>query len=98
MSARDSEKEFRLIKHQENEDFAHNVKKVHHSKKHNDFDYDEKMKEIRTKRYRRANKPKPDSDVKFKNTCADEKPDAGINKSSGNIQFESNDILDDYKK
>jgi hypothetical protein len=56
------------------------------------------MKEIRTKRYRRANKPKSDSDVQFKNTHADEKPDAGINRSSNNIQFESNDILDDYKK
>lgn len=98
MSARDSEKEFRLTKHQENENFAHDVKRVHHSKKHNDFDYDKKMEEIRTKKYRRANKPKADSDVHFKNVRADEKPDAGINQSSGNIQFESNDLLDDYKK
>ena len=98
MSARDSEKEFRLTKHQENENFAHDVKRVHHSKKHNDFDYDKKMEEIRTKKYRRANKPKADSDVHFGNARADEKTDAGINQSSGNIQFESNDLLDDYKK
>ena len=98
MSAKDSEKESRLTKHKENEEFAHNVRKVHNSRKHDAFDYDKKMKEIRTKRYRRANKPKSDSDVKFKNTRADEKPDAGINRSSNNIQFESNDILDDYKK
>lgn len=98
MSARDSEKEFRLTKHQENENFAHDVKRVHHSKKHNDFDYDKKMEEIRTKKYRRANKPKADSDVHFRNARADEKTDAGINQSSGNIQFESNDLLDDYKK
>lgn len=98
MSAKDSEKESRLTKHKENEEFAHNVRKVHNSRKHDSFDYDKKMKEIRTKRYRRANKPKSDSDVQFKNTHADEKPDAGINRSSNNIQFESNDILDDYKK
>ena len=98
MSAKDSEKEFRIIKHNDNENFAHNVKKVHHSKKHNDFDYDKKMEEIRTKRYHRPKRPNANSEVQYKDQSVDEKPDAGINKSSGNIQFESNDLLDDYRK
>ena len=34
----------------------------------------------------------------LKNHIEDEKPQAGINKSSGNIHFESNDLLDEYKK
>jgi hypothetical protein len=98
MSAKDSEKEFRIIKHNDNENFAHNVKKVHHSKKHTDFDYDKKMEEIRTKRYHRPKRPNANSEVQSQDQSVDEKHDAGINKSSGNIQFESNDLLDDYRK
>lgn len=99
MSARDSEKEFRAIKHQENaENFSYqNVRKVHHSKKHNDFDYDKKMEEIRVKRYNRAKKSR-NPNVQYKEGNADENLDSGINRSSGNIHFESNDLLDDYKK
>lgn len=98
MSARGSEKEFKIIKHRDEENISHNVKKVHNSKKGPAFDYDKKMEEIRAKRYRRARKPKVESEVQSNNQIVDEKQDAGINKSSANIQFESNDLLDDYKK
>ena len=98
MSARDSEKEFKIIKHRDEENISHNVKKVHNSKKGPAFDYDKKMEEIRAKRYRRARKPNVESEVQSNNQIVDEKQDAGINKSSANIQFESNDLLDDYKK
>ena len=96
MSARGSEKEFKI--HRDEENISHNVKKVHNSKKGPAFDYDKKMEEIRAKRYRRARKPKVESEVQSNNQIVDEKQDAGINKSSANIQFESNDLLDDYKK
>ena len=48
LSAKNSEKEFRLIKHSDNkENFSKTtVKKVHHSKKHDDFDYVHKRKSI----------------------------------------------------
>ena len=99
MSARDSQKEFRVTQHHENaENFSYqNVRKVHHSKKHNDFDYDKKMEEIRVKRYNRAKKQKA-PEIQLKNQDINESNDPRINKSSGNIQFESNDLLDDYKK
>lgn len=112
MSDRDPQKEVRMIDHENNENFAHNVKKVHHSRKHEDFDYVHKRDSVRVKRQDPVNKPKTETEVSFNNnlnedasktdvsldSLDDDKPDAGINQSSGNIQFESNDLLDDYKK
>lgn len=69
----------------------------HHSSKHGDFDYEEKMQGIRNKR--RIVESKSKSEVNFKNHNDDEMhPPSGINKSTSKIQFESNDLLDDYKK
>ena len=101
MSARESEKEFKVIKHTMNDDnFAkENINKHYHSKKHNDFDYEKKRQSIRVNNHDNVRKPKRDSQVRFKNHVkTSEKPQAGINESSNNIHFESNDILDDYKK
>ena len=100
LSAKESEKEFRLIKHNKNEEnFSHEkVVKMHHSKKHDDFSYDEPQKSIRVKNHKPIRKPKNKSNVNFKNHVEIDKPQSGINKSSDKIQFESNDILDDYKK
>ena len=100
LSARESEKEFKIIKHSANkENFsADNVKKVHHSKKHDDFDYVSKRKNIRPESHHTINKPKSQSKVTFKNHLAEKNTEAGINKSSDKIQFESNDLLDEYKK
>ena len=82
------------------QNFSHqNIRKVHHSKKHEDFDYENKNENIRIKRHAPVNKPKMDTEVQFKNHVDDDNKDnSGINRSSGNIQFESNDLLDDYKK
>ena len=100
LSARDSEKEFRIIKHKINEEnFAQdNVHKVHHSKKHKDFDYEKKREDIRVKNNKTFNKPMSDQNIKFKNHISEEKSKTGINESSDKIHFESNDLLDDYKK
>ena len=100
LSSRESEKEFKTIKHQINEqnfskEYAQNK---HHSRKHDDFDYDQKRKSIRVRNHEAINQPKQDSEVMFKERVEVEKPQKGINKSSRNIQFESNDLLDDYKK
>ncbi len=101
ISARQSEKEFKVIKHETNHDnFTNdNIKKVHHSKVHGDFDYAQKR--YPANRHEKVNEPrhikKTKSNVTFKNHV-DEKPLAGVNESSGNIQFESNDLLDEYKK
>ena len=100
LSARESEREFKIIKHQINEqNFSkQHDSKEYHSKKHEDFDYDQKRKSIRVKNHETINQPKHDSEIKFKEHINVEKPQKGINKSSANIQFESNDLLDEYKK
>ena len=99
-SARESEKEFKTMKHQINEqNFSQeHAQNKHHSRKHDDFDYAQKRKSIRVRNHETVNHPKNDSEVMFKEHVEVEKPQRGINKSSGNIQFESNDLLDDYKK
>ena len=106
ISARQSEKEFKAIKHEANKkNFSKgNVKVVHHSKKHDDFNYEQIRKSIRSKK--QEVKEEPEGNVEFKNHAKSENVEdgveknsqAGINESSGNIQFESNDLLDDYKK
>ena len=100
LSARESEREFKITKHKINEEnFAHDhVQKTHHSKKHEDFDYKQKRKSIRVNNHEMDSKPKHESGVHFKKEIDPEKPQKGINESSANIQFESNDLLDDYKK
>ena len=98
ISAKNSETEFKLFKHQENKDnfSKHIVKKVHHSRKHDDFDYGKKTEKPNVK-HKTLNKPSG-TEVNFQNHINTGKSETGINKSSGNIQFESNDLLDDYKK
>ncbi|MDO5810263.1 MAG: hypothetical protein Q4Q37_04145 [Methanobrevibacter sp.] len=99
-SARESEKEFKTMKHQINEqNFSQeHAQNKHHSRKHDDFDYAQKRKSIRVRNHETVNHPKNDSEVMFREHVEVEKTQRGINKSSGNIQFESNDLLDDYKK
>ena len=100
VSARNSEKEFKLSKHDINESNFEkdNLNKVHHSKKHVDFDYENKKRNVR-QNHKKINKSRHNEEkgpeVTFKNHISQE---SGINQSSGNIQFESNDLLDDYKK
>ena len=96
-SAKGHEKDFRVIKHSSNkENFSNTtVKKVHHSKIHDDFDYTHKRESIGSKKSKHN---KVESNIKFKNHLKDSNHQKGINKSSSKIQFESNDLLDDYKK
>lgn len=100
ISARESEKEFQLIKRQtKHDDFSKkNVKRVHHSPKHDDFNYEQKRGSIRVKNRKPVNQPRHEDPIEFKGHISEEKPQGGINKSAQNIQFESNDLLDDYKK
>ncbi len=95
--AKKSEKESNVVKHSINEEnFSQtNIHKVHHSPKHKDFDYSHVNKQ---KRRKSGQNSQNNHDVKFNNHVDGEKPKATINKSAGNIHFESNDILDDYKK
>ena len=50
------------------------------------------------------NRPQQSANVKFNrnirenNQVSNQKPQSGVNKSSDKIHFESNDLLDDYKK
>ena len=97
MSARHSRK--MAADHDKNtENFSQsNIKKVHHSKKHGDFNYEHKNEDPERKHYH-INKPRKEPEVTFKSELNDEKSQTVINKSSGNIQFESVDLLDDFKK
>ena len=93
-------------KHNINRNFDNEINKVHHSKKHSDFDYvDKKTIRVRNnKKIMSDTRKKPN--VNFKNHV-DKKPVSrgeftdnqsyGINESSEKIHFESNDLLDDYK-
>jgi hypothetical protein len=98
LSDRGSESGAKSVDHESNEDFSHNVKRVRHSKKHKDFDYGHKRENTRTKRHEPINESRTEPEVTFKSNLDNDKPEAGINQSSENIQFESNDLLDDYKK
>ena len=98
-SARGYQNEFSNLKREESgEDSTKGKgKKVDSPKKGNGFDYEEKMKSIHENK-KRANNPEPDSQVRFSDTLEDAKLESGINKSTNKIHFESNDILDEYKK
>ena len=67
-------------------------------KKHDDFDYEARRHNGKSN-HKKINKSRHNDDkgpeVTFKNHINQE---SGINQSSGNIQFESNDLLDEYKK
>lgn len=93
-------------KHASNRNFDSEIARVHHSKRHDDFDYIDK-KTIRVKNHKGTAASGRKSNVNFKHHAGkkhavdrkfeNHKPHK-INKSSGNIQFESNDLLEDYKK
>lgn len=99
--ARKAERKSNVVNHSNNESFNQEVHKIHHSSKHNDFDYNKKRDNIRVRNGRKVDvpeRPQSNHNVKFNSSIDDNKPVSGINESSGNIHFESNDILDDYKK
>ena len=108
MSASKSKNEFKTVEHNSNRNFEKDVNRVHHSKKHDDFEYvDKRTIRVKHRNPEMHNAGGKKSNVNFRNRVgikpAEDSGVAGsksssINKSSGNIQFESNDLLDDYKK
>ncbi|MBQ2665919.1 hypothetical protein [Methanobrevibacter sp.] len=96
ISARQYQNEFSRLKRENSNDNATKKINVRNSRKGNGFDYDEKMKNIKNHK-KRSNKSKPKAEVNFKEKTG-EKTKSGINESTSKIHFESNDLLDDYKK
>lgn len=106
-SATKSENEFKASKivHMEGK-FNHDAVRVvshNHSRKHN---ADRKRQSGYVKN-QKSNKPKNNPkdidsqknyNIRFKSNIDDKKISSGINESSDKIQFESNDLLEDYKK
>ena len=99
--ANESEKEFKITKRQANE----NVAKVYRSIDNYENKTYPKRQEYKAeppKNIRRKNnyrKPKTDQEPKVTfSSSIDEPSNSGINESSDNIHFESNDLLDEYKK
>ena len=98
MSANNSEKEY---KNQKVKGFnPEDVLKSQQPKKHEDFHHDEghKVIKVKPKRQTKPARPKNETNVKFKQDIDIDADSTKINTSSGEIQFESNDLLDDYKK
>ena len=100
ISAKESNKEFRLFKHDFNEEnfSSEKINKSHHSSKHDDFDYNHKRNIFRVKNHKVVNQPRNEHEVTFNTRISRDNSQMGINESSDKIHFESNDLLDDYKK
>lgn len=92
--SRDSDDTPNVINHKINEEnfSTPKVHKVRHSKIHKDFDYAEKGRSLK------ESFNKSQHNLNHEKTIKKEvKLETGINTSSENIQFESNDLLDEYK-
>ncbi|MBQ6099110.1 MAG: hypothetical protein IJL02_04520 [Methanobrevibacter sp.] len=109
MSARKSDGEFKKTTRISNGDKfnSHKVRKVQNSKKSENFNSNNRK--IRVKNNKKVNQPdyhkksdpvnpQKQHNVKFGREIDNEEGSPRINKSSGNIHFESNDLLDDFKK
>lgn len=99
MSARKSDNEFKAknVKTFNPEE----VRRAEKPKKHEDFSHDNGHRIIRVKKPKmpsRPLRPKKETNVRFKHDIDIENDSSKINTSSGEIQFESNDLLDEYKK
>ncbi len=93
---------------QDDETFdVNNVRRVRSSKNHGDFNPMEKLP-VRSNNHYKSDNSRDAASPRFNNSIDEiivehdsadtPKPYSGINESSSNIQFESNDLLDDYKK
>lgn len=97
--ARESEKEFKVIKKEINEDI---YRRTHQSNSNRNLNskrqYSARRPPVRREISQRGDvgQDKVEHNIKFGNRV--KSSDSGINKSSGNIHFESNDLLDDYRK
>lgn len=93
VSAREYQNEFSRVKREGSNE---HVKRVHNPKS-NTFNYEEKMRR-KPNRSKRIAISEDESKVHFNDKIGDEKTESGINESTSKIHFESNDLLDDYKK
>jgi large-conductance mechanosensitive channel len=98
-SAREYQNEFSRIKGETSKEkpSKEKAKKSDSRKKGNTFDYEEKMRSIHENK-QKVHKSKQDSQVSFNDKLDDTNNNFGINESTNKIHFESNDLLDDYKK
>jgi len=106
MSAKESEKEFKIVKKDTDKQNTA-VKQV----RSDDFGFkktqrdanlhyrkpDDVRHENHQRRYRKTDRRGNHNHVTFKKQVSDNQSNSKINKSSDKIQFESNDLLDDYK-
>ena len=109
--ARQSKKAFDMLKHQINENSPESVKRVYQSQSGSNYKKRQNpnrgnvnirnypKKDIRRKNnyYKPPQSNQNEHKVKF-SSHVDKPSSSGINESSEKIQFESNDLLDDYRK
>lgn len=103
-SARSSEKEFNIIRHSLNEKEFDDVelKNIHRKKSSRNLD-DLELKEVPKKKYfnqnkRQSSRNRRQSSRDRRQNTRNSPQNSKINESIDGIQFESNDLLDDYKK
>ena len=101
-SSRSSKREFRIGKGKVNK-VGNMAREVHSSRRHDDFDYSNKREKSHGANHQHMNKSKHSiekehHDVKFKGNIQTSNNNSRINKSSEHIHFESNDLLDEYRK
>ncbi len=111
ISAKESEMEFEELKRNINKDNSvKTVKRVHKSQSNSNYknqnpqnrnvnvkDYPRNNSRRKANDYKKSQNNPDEPDVKFSNRV-DNISNSGINESSENIHFESNNLLDDYKK
>lgn len=104
-SSRQSEKDFKIAQKSNNDEIYTEtpVRRSYQPPKQQNVGYSApKNGDVRVRRVRRVNKsrhnPQNSPNDKMNSSVRTEKHQKSINKSSGNIQFESNDLLDEYKK
>ncbi|MEE0902573.1 MAG: hypothetical protein UIB31_08585 [Methanobrevibacter sp.] len=101
-SARNSQRDFKVPMQSGDIYTENHVQKSYNAPKQQNGSYAPKREDIQVKRVRRVNNhrqnPHNNTNHNVNKPAGGEKPRKSINKSSGNIQFESNDLLDEYKK
>ena len=111
ISAKESEMEFEELKRNINKDNSvKTVKRVYKSQSNSNYknqnpqnrnvnvkDYPRNNSRRKANDYKKSQNNPDEPDVKFSNRV-DNISNSGINESSENIHFESNNLLDDYKK
>lgn len=98
IAANNSEREFNATKNKRNNGQT-SAREVYSSRHHEDY-YGRKPKSHNAN-HKHVNKPRhnpENQDIKFKNHVNHSNSDSRINRSSENIHFESNDLLDEYSK